>query len=198
MARWFLVWTMAACGGNQETFRPDDGDDDDDVVVGDDDDDGRPPAGLDCDVPFETPAPGGEGSGACVTQVIQCGDTVRGTNAGGSTHFGSGPDEPFGTCAGSASQTNDLDGPERVYELQLPEETRSLHVELGSCEKSLLLWYQGAACTTNDVSCRYPIYGTYYDQYDDVLLADARVIYFVVEGVKNDGGNFELTVDCYE
>lgn len=172
-----------------------------DTDAGDDDDApatvSEPPPDLQCDPPFDTPDPGGEGAGTCVTQVIQCGDTIQGTNAGGSTVFGAEPGQAFATCAGGSSQTTELDGPERVYELTLPYGTRDLQVRLKSCERSLLLWYQGDACATSEVSCSYAPYGTWYDQYSDVALQNTGSIFLVVEGAANDGGNFELTVDCY-
>lgn len=187
-----LLVIVVACDA-QPYRRPD--------VAGDDDDDvnevSEPPAGLSCGDPFDTPAPGGEGSGECITEVISCGDRISGTNAGGSTIFGAEPGQAFAMCAGSASQTTQLDGPERVYELVLPADTRDLHLELRSCEQSWLFWYQGDACATSDVSCSYAPYGTFYDQYADVALQNLGTIFLVVEGAGNDGGNFELDVDCY-
>lgn len=190
--------TLASCS-QQRARNPNlDGDDDDDdggVQPG-------PPAGLECEEPFDTPAPGELGGGACVTDVISCGDTVQGTNLGGSTHFGSAPGEQFGMCAGSASQTNKLDGPERVYRMDIPAGTSGLSVRLKSCTRSMLFWYQGSACSTSSETCSYAPYGSFYDQHGDIFLSDTgihedRVMWFVVEGYEQDGGNFTLSVDCH-
>src|SRR5690606_21351543 len=98
--------------------------------------------------------------------------------------------------------TSKLDGPERVYRLDIPAGVEGLSVKLESCTRSMLFWYQGQECATSSQTCSYAPYGTFYDQHGDIYLSDtgiseARVMYFVVEGYDQDGGNFTLSVECH-
>jgi hypothetical protein len=148
---------------------------------------------VECDDAYPTPAPQG-----CVTEVISCGDTIYGNNAGGSTLFEA--DGQFEQCSGSANG-DDTSGPERVYELRPGGSVRSVYVALRSCEPSWLFWYQGGpSCPSTDtiVNCSYPDDPSLVAQDEYVLLGDSGVITFVVEGFQNDGGNYTLQVNCFE
>lgn len=152
---------------------------------------------LECSVPYPTPDPGGAGA-ECVTEQISCGDVVEGNNTTGSDVYSSAQGEALSFCAGSASQTDKLDGPERIYELVLPEGTRDLEVRLLSCERSWLFWYQGNACDVDQVSCSYAGEGTFLDQNDDIALFNEPNMYFIIESDGNAGGNYRFSVDCYD
>ncbi len=150
--------------------------------------------GNDCDTPFAQDPLQGE----CVTNTISCGETVYGTNLGGSTLFTA--DGQFEQCSGSASGS-DFDGPERVYRLDLPSSVESLTVKLESCEDSWLLWYrESTECPSENqlVTCSYATRGTFNVQYEYTLAGESGVVWFVVEAFQNDGGNFALHVDCYD
>ena len=68
---------------------------------------------------------------------------------------------------------------------------------LTSCGTTQLLWYQSTeACPTSHVLCEYVHADGAVDQSQDILLSNAGVIWFVVEGLGGDEGNFSLTVDC--
>jgi hypothetical protein len=70
-------------------------------------------------------------------------------------------------------------------------------VRLASCEPSQLLWYQTSqVCPEERVNCQYATEGSATSQRDDILLSGSGVVWFVVEGLSNDGGNFALTVEC--
>lgn len=171
------------------------GDDDDDV--GDDDDDDVPDD-VECGEPYETPEPGAAGEGECVTGVLTCGETVQGTNAGGSLVFSNEYEQAFEWCSG-LGEGNDLSGPERVYLLEVPEGVEVVSARLSSCQDSELLWYQTSqVCPEERLNCQYATVGSTRSQSEDILLGSSGVIWFVVEGLGNDGGNFALTVDCLE
>jgi len=150
--------------------------------------------GDDCDTPFATDPLMGE----CVTNTISCGETVFGTNEGGSTLFSA--DGQFEQCSGSARDP-DLDGPERVYKLNVPSGINSISVRLESCEDSWLFWYRETSeCPSENelVTCGYPVRGDFRVQYDGLLAGPSGVVWFVVEGYQNDGGNFAMHIECFE
>ena len=94
-----------------------------------------------------------------------------------------------------------FDGPERVYRLDLPSSVESLTVKLESCEDSWLLWYRESnECPSEDtlVTCSYATRGSFNVQYEYTLAGETGVVWFVVEGFQNDGGNFALHVDCFD
>lgn len=152
------------------------------------------PDTVDCDEVYDTPAPSG-----CVTDTIACGETIYANNLGGSTQFEA--DGQFEQCSGTASG-DDFAGPERVYRFDAPAGTNSVHVQVDSCRRTWLLWYQGSQqCPSTDelVTCSYPPgYGNSFNsQGEDIIVGPGGTIWFVVEGYQNDGGNFAITVDCY-
>ena len=108
-------------------------------------------------------------------------------------------DLQFLTCSGSASG-DDFGGPERVYEITVPEEYSYLDIRLESCEQSWGLWYQGyESCPDYQLKtnpCGYLLDGTFYNQYDTLLVGGSRTVFVIVEGHQNDGGNFRLSLDC--
>jgi hypothetical protein len=148
----------------------------------------------DCDTPFAQDPLQGE----CLTDTISCGETVFGTNLGGSTVFSA--DGQFEQCSGSASGS-DLDGPERVYRLNVPNNINSVSVRLESCEDSWLFWYrESVECPSENelVTCGYPIHGNFNVQYDGLIAGTSGIVWFVVEGFQNNGGNFALHIECFE
>ncbi len=156
------------------------------------------PEGLECDDSFATPAPGEAGAGSCATGVLSCGDVIEATNVGGSTFFGTDVGEQFWQCSGSASG-DDFDGPERVYELTGLSSMRSVTAQLESCEQSWLMWFRtGPRCSEDELFACSPALGTFHDQTAEILLGGAETVWFVVEGNDNDGGNFRLTINCFE
>jgi hypothetical protein len=173
---------------------------------GDDDDDdsgfstpGGVPEDVECRPLTETPAPGAAGLGDCVTGTIACGETVEGTIEGGSTVFSNQHYAAFEQCSGH-STGDDLDGPERVYRMEVPDEYTYVSVRMASCETTQLLWYQTTqVCPTEHVNCGYPsnpgVHGG-YEQSEDILLGEAHVVWFVVEGLEGSLGNYTLSVEC--
>ncbi|MFT4621564.1 MAG: hypothetical protein ACI8PZ_000216 [Myxococcota bacterium] len=157
------------------------------------------PTGLQCDDPFPTPDPGGVGEGACVTEVLTCGDVVEATNTGGSTHYGTSFGEQFEQCSGSAFG-DDFDGPERVFKVEVPAGIIAIRPRLESCERSWLMYFRDGAGCRNDLidACGYAVDGTFFNQYGDILLGNARTVWLVVEGDNNDGGNFRLSIECLD
>jgi len=159
------------------------------------------PSGLDCDATYTTPDPGGVSAGSCLTQTLTCGDVVEHTNRGGSTHFGTAEGEQFWTCSGTASG-DDFDGPERAYRVEVDASTKAIRAHLESCESSWMMYYRGGpACPVAALdSCGYglnaddPTNGK--DQTAEILLGENRVVFLVIEGNDNDGGNFRLTIEC--
>jgi hypothetical protein len=174
---------------------------------GDDDDDDTAdpwvtPSGVPDDVECrpltETPAPGEAGLGECVTGTLACGETVHGTLAGGSTVFSSQHDLAFEQCSGH-STGDDLDGPERVYRLDVPSNFRYVSMHLSSCETTQILWYQtDQVCPTEHVACSYVGVHGGYEQSEDILLGSSGVLWFVIEGLEGAVGNYTLTVECGE
>lgn len=158
----------------------------------------EPPTTLDdeCDELFETPDPGANGLGACVTDEIACGQTVRGTIRGGSTVFANEPDLAWEQCSGQGPFGDDLGGPERVYRVDTAGYDY-VSVRLVSCERTQLLWYQTAqVCPEETLICSYITVDGSTDQSDDIVLSGSGVMWFVVEGLAGADGNFELTVEC--
>jgi hypothetical protein len=159
------------------------------------------PSGLDCDATYTTPDPGGVSAGSCLTQTLTCGDVVEHTNTGGSTHFGTAEGEQFWTCSGTASG-DDFDGPERAYRVEVDASTKAIRAHLESCESSWMMYYRGGpSCPVAALdSCGYglnaddPTNGK--DQTAEILLGENRVVFLVIEGNDNDGGNFRLTIEC--
>jgi hypothetical protein len=151
---------------------------------------------VDCAPLAETPVPGSTGYGDCVTDVIHCGDTVVGTIAGGSTAFSNQTGAPFEQCSGHGPG-DELDGPERVYRLDVADTDSYVTVHLASCETTQLLWYQSTeACPTDHVLCSYVHADGALDQGDSIVLSNAGVVWFVVEGLGGAEGNYALTVQC--
>jgi len=152
------------------------------------------PDTVECDEAYNTPAPAD-----CLTGTIACGETVYANNAGGSTLFEA--DGQFEQCSGTATG-DDFGGPERVYKFVAPAGVTSVQIQLDSCRRSWLLWYQGGPeCPAENQlqSCSYPPdYGnTFNSQGESVIVGPSGEIIFVVEGFQNSGGNFALTLDCY-
>ncbi|MCB9673625.1 MAG: hypothetical protein H6737_00830 [Alphaproteobacteria bacterium] len=156
---------------------------------------------LDCTPgAYPTPAPPGDTCiEDCVTDLIQCGQTIYGTNVGGSTCFGTNPGEAFFMCSGT-SQGDDLSGPERVYKIIPGATINALEVRLQSCEPSKLLWHRSSqSCHSEPLSaCDFAREGTPTDQNDALLVGSLGEVHFIVEGDQNDGGNFILHVECFE
>jgi len=155
---------------------------------------------LDCNPgAYTSPDPGQNGLAECVTELIECGQTIRGTNVGGSTSFGTNPGEAFFMCSGTSSG-DDLSGPERVYKIVVGPNINALEVSLESCAPSKLLWHRSAqSCWDTPLNaCDFAREGTPTSQYDALLVGSLGEVHFIVEGDQNDGGNFALTVDCFE
>ncbi len=149
-----------------------------------------------CDDLFETPPPGSSGGGACVTEVVSCGDTVRGTIRGGSNVFRNEPGYAWEQCSGQGPFGDDLSGPERVYQVDTSGYDY-VSVRLVSCERLQLLWYQTAqVCPEENVTCSYVTVEGSTDQSEDIVLSGSGIIWFVAEGLGGAEGNFELTVEC--
>jgi hypothetical protein len=148
---------------------------------------------------YPTPAPGADGE-ACLTETIACGDTVYGTNVGGSLHYGAGPGDQFEQCAGSSGGT-DFDGPERVYRLETDPGTLAVNITMDSCTDSEMMIHRSAdACPVGRIAaCSYLTSGTDRQQSEtSVLVTGTGVLNLVVEGIGNDGGNFTFTVECVQ
>lgn len=198
-----LLLLVVSCKNDPATFNPieadTDTDADSDADADADSDADTDPAGLDC-APgaYPTPAPG-IGEDACLTEEISCGDTVHGTNVGGSTHYGTNSGEQFEQCSG-ANFGDDFDGPERVYRLVPPPNINSVSITFDSCELSEMMYHRSSdSCITGLASqCGYLTEGTELSQEDTILLGASGVMNFVIEGRDNDGGNFRFTVECNE
>lgn len=155
---------------------------------------------TECNLGAASPAPGGTSWGACVTAEIHCGETIQGENIGGSTTFGTAQGEAFWMCSGAASGS-DFAGPERVYRLVPDPGTTAVRLTLESCEESELLYHREATSCWDTAlpACGYvavdPVSHT--DQTEDILLGGDQLT-LVVEGFGNEGGGFELTVECFQ
>ena len=195
-----FVVGVSGCSSGDTDLVETDADADTDSDADTDTDTDTDPFGLDCSPgAYPTETPGGNGLPACVTADIQCGETIRGTNVGGSTVFGTQPGEAFFMCSGT-SQGDDLAGPERVYRITPPPDIAALEVSLRSCTPSKVLWHREAeSCHDTSLdACGYALEGTPTDQYDALLVGTGGQVHFIVEGDGNPGGNFELTVTCLE
>lgn len=159
----------------------------------------NPPHTLDgeCDTPFETPNPGDAGLGACVTDEIACGQTLRGTIRGGSDVLENAPDHTFEQCSGQGPFGDPLDGPERVYKVDTTGYD-TVSVRLVSCERLQLLWYWTADGCPQDTlgACSYVTVDGSTDQSEDILLPAYNVLWFAIEGLAGSDGNYELHVEC--
>lgn len=203
-ARFAVLLLLFACRNDTPTFAPiveadADTDADADADTDTDTDADADVDGLDCTPgAYPTPSPGSAGP-TCLTEVIACGDTVYGTNEGGSLHYGTGPGEQFEQCSGSNWGT-DFDGPERVYQLPVPPEVNSVYVTFDSCTDSEMMFQRtSSACPTGLLSqCGYLTEGTDRSQQDAILVGSSGYLHFVIEGMANDGGNYRFTVECYE
>ncbi|MEZ4323362.1 MAG: hypothetical protein R3F61_38210 [Myxococcota bacterium] len=202
-----LLLASVSCKGGDtdppvesDTDTDTDADSDTDTDADSDADTDSDPPGLSCAPDtYPTPDPGQNGLPACVTDTIECGQTVYGTNVGGSDTFGTNPGEAFFMCSGT-SQGDDLSGPERVYRISPPANINALEVHLVSCQPSKVLWHRSSqSCHDTPLSaCDFAREGTPTDQYDALLVGTSGSVHFIVEGDQNDGGNFALTVDCFE
>jgi hypothetical protein len=87
-----------------------------------------------------------------------------------------------------------------VYEFRAPPEVVSMTVTLDSCEDTWGLWYQDYDSCQNErlLSCSSFPYGDLRSQSAAVLIGGTRVVWVVVEGYQNSGGNFRLQVECFE
>ncbi len=207
LGSWLLVSTPGCKSDDGDTVEADtdtdtdsDSDADSDTDADTDADTDTDPPGLDCsDGAYPTEDPGGTGLPACVTAEISCGDTITATNVGGSTQFGTNPGEAFFMCSGT-SQGDELSGPERVYRITPPANINALEVQLRSCSPSKLLWHRDStSCHDTPLdACDFAREGTPTDQYDAFLVGPGGTVHLIVEGDGNDGGNFELSVECFE
>lgn len=206
-----LALALAACNGDEGSDKSSgdadtdvDADSDTDVDADSDTDtdtdsdaDTDVNAAVDCNANYPTPAPGSGGVESCVTEVLECGDVVFGTNTGGSTFFGTESNEQFAQCSGSASGS-DFAGPERVYVIHVTSSMNSVSARLESCASSWLMHFRGLpTCTTGIyASCGYANLGTFTDQTAQLPVFDNGTISLVIEGNRNNGGNYRLSIDC--
>lgn len=140
---------LVACDGLKEIFNTDDSEVepfDDTATEGDADTDSDADSDTDltlrCDGEFSTDPPNGPD---CLTTTVSCGDTVRGTTEGGSEQM----DAELYQDAFCFIASNDYYGPERVYALDVPEDTRVTLTVTTPCEDlsyAMMRWEETGRC----------------------------------------------------
>lgn len=142
------LFFLVACDGLKDVFNADDteGGTDDTAVEGDADADSDADSDtdltLDCEANFSTGAPNGPD---CVTDTVSCGDTVRGTTEGGSEQM----DASLYQDAFCFIASNDFEGPERVYALDVPDSTEVVLTVTTPCENlsyAMMRWEETDRC----------------------------------------------------
>ena len=159
-----------------------------------------------CDMEYDTPVPGSDPSGHCVTEKLRCGDTRFHTTLGGSEIYDYGYWELNQT-------TNDLeiesvDGPERIYVIEgiLPD--HYAHVTVESCEDVYAAFYvsgdltgyceTGFSNTPKQHFYKDPVYrrrlqDAVIENNTTTGMYDAQVI---VDSPAGSDINFKITVEC--
>ncbi len=134
----------------------------------------------------------------CVTRQIRCGDRIKGNTAGGKAHF----DGDFYRSKFCVPFDGDYSGPERVYLLEVPENTTA-HVWMDSDCADLdlfaLRWnYDGKCPTTrhNISQCEGDDSKSGESHVALVSTNRAGQYLVVVDGKDAATGAFGLTVDC--
>ncbi|MEY3213367.1 MAG: hypothetical protein RIT28_3848 [Pseudomonadota bacterium] len=133
----------ADADGDADSDADGDGDSDSDSDA-DGDTDWDP--GLDCDASYSTAAPG---AGDCLTGALKCGDVITATTQGGSDVY----DGDFYSAAKCFVPFTSYDGPERVYEVDLPADvvaTISLSAPCSDHGIAFARWEDDSRCPNED------------------------------------------------
>ena len=135
----------ADADGDADSDSDGDGDSDSDADSDADGDTDWDP-GLDCDATYSTAAPG---AGDCLTGALKCGDVITATTQGGSDVY----DGDFYSAAKCFVPFSSYDGPERVYEVELPADvvaTISLSAPCSDHAIAFARWEDDSRCPTQD------------------------------------------------
>lgn len=120
---------------------------DDTGTTGDDSGSGGPDLDVDCDPDaYSTGAPPGP---ACLTGTIECGGTVYGTTQGGDNLM----EEDLYTASFCFVPYDNYDGTERVYALEVPEDTRAVVTFDKHCtdlSHAVMRWDDESRCPYGD------------------------------------------------
>ena len=161
---------------------------------GDDDDDDDVYGNIDCGADYDTPAPS-----SCLTGTIECGDSFLATTEGGTTFFGlqQWKDAQCADWLGVDSDITVLDGPERIYEFEVPAGKYGKIVVESPCEELELrtVLLGDTICPSGPSNCRVAT-GDWDEQEVTALLGDNTYL-VIVDGYDGGEGNFELHASCY-
>lgn len=212
MRTWSLIAVLAVVGCSRNIQVDDTGLGDDtgsstnDTGNDDTGETGTPVGDVDCEVNTGTPAPnGGAGADYCITApTLVCGDSIVGTNAGG-TAIADKEVYTLWTCnPGTIGTDADWTAPERFYEFFVPD-GRQVEVKLYTdCGD---LWLR--AVRSNDEcpviyskNCEVPVVNEQSEEQTVTLTnpaggAGGDLRYeIVIDGLNGAVGNFKLEIDC--
>ncbi|MBT3224220.1 MAG: hypothetical protein HN348_34565 [Proteobacteria bacterium] len=181
-------WALLAVGtlvlGCKGKDDPKGGDDDDDDVYGN----------IDCGADYDTPTPS-----SCLTDTIDCDSSFLATTVGGTTFFGlqQWKDAQCADWLGTESDTTILDGPERVYEFDVPDGKYGKVIVESPCEELELRAVKlgDTNCPSSPTNCRVAT-GDWDDQ-EVTALQGGNTYLIIVDGYDGGEGNFELRSTCY-
>ena len=140
----------------------------------------------------------------CITQTVTCGDTIFGTNLGGSTAYGSKEYINTYACAGQWGFEADYSAPERVFHFVMPGgEHADIELEAPCADMRLTaLFVPSEECPTDPGSCSSPTMSNTKGSTQTLIgefghATQDRDFYFIVDGLDGEIGNFRLKVNCY-
>ncbi|MCB9794857.1 MAG: hypothetical protein H6741_19300 [Alphaproteobacteria bacterium] len=182
------------------------GGDDDTGVHGDDsrpdddsgstDDSGTPgPLDVDCDLDaYSTAAPAGPG---CLSGTIACGETVYGTTDGGDNLM----EADLYRASFCFVPYGDYDGPERVYALEIPRDTRAtVHIDTSCTDlaHAIMRWPDEDRCPYGDQflisECEGDDAGSGGTEVLEIFNPGRFLV--VIDGDAGVTGNFGIQVEC--
>jgi len=154
---------------------------------------------VDCNATYSTPSPG-----VCLTETLGCGETIYATNDGGSTYYDYSSFST-GQCLDWAlsEPSSSYDGPERVYEINVPGGQYG-QVDIDSpCETlDSRLIHTESECPSSIGTCRAPFYDgpTKWEilTFKSISGGSAGERYeVVVDSYGGVTGNFSISLDCF-
>ena len=211
MNRWWMMAVVCGCLGlsgltlSCDPEKDGDGDGDADTDSDSDSDsdadtdaDSDSDSDVDCGADYPTPAPN-----VCITGALPCdGRVIYATNIGGSTHYDMLAYE--GVCEDwAASEPNDIyDGPERVYEIEVPGgQYASIFIGSPCATLDARSIHGSEVCTDEIQTCGAPQYAgaTKWEEltFNSVYGGSAGERYeIVVESYEGAMGNFSISATC--
>lgn len=151
--------------------------------------------GVECDdTELEMPAPGD----TCVVMDLACGDVVEHRTDGGSHVFDRSVWEGATCLDWLASDGGELDGPERVYGLDVPAgQTATVSLASPCADLDLRVVHTVSPCNTAPSQCTAGTGDFRGSQVSSLVGASSGERYeIIVDGYEGDAGNFRLSVDC--